>query len=193
MAEQRFPSFIQSIPRGLLSFLGITLGGDYPRQLITQLQPTLDLLDFYASSQAQHYTATGTAVGTTAQGTRLSFTGTTVENLGDGTNVTVPQTESWLLLDATVDMNNGVNAADIFDVVFAVNYNTLANRFVVPPQTLSGNPYAAVATNQAYRSLDKPVFLSPGNELVLRVIRATAAAGTPFVPLARLRLLRFRL
>jgi len=191
MAEQRFPSLIQRVPRGLLSFLDVKAGGDYPTNLVTQLQPTIDLQAWYAA-EAQHYTCTGAAIGTTASSTKLPFTGTTVDNLSDGANVAVPQNEIWLLHDATVEMSNGVTAADIFDTVLSIGFNTTANRHIIPAQTLAGNPYAGVATNTAYRSLNKPLFMAPGNELCLRVIRATAAAGTPFTPVARIRVLRFR-
>lgn len=191
MADQRFPSLLQRVPRGLLSFLDIKAGGEYPTRFITELQPTIDLTSWYGS-EGQHYTAVGAAVGTTGQGTKLPFTSSTVDNLSDGSNIAVPNTEIWYLQQATVEMGQGLGAADIFDAVLSIQFNTVNNRFFIPAQTLSGNPYAGVAANISYRSLDQPVLLGPGNEIALKVIRATAAAGTPFVPTARLVLLRFK-
>lgn len=194
MSSQRFPSLIQRIPRGLLSFLDVKAGGDYPVNFITQLQPTLDLMRFYANGEAQHYTAGGIAIGSTASGTKLPFTNTTVTDLTNGANLIVPQNETWMLLDATTEMNfNLSTAGDIFDVALQIGFNSTATRFVIPAQTLQGNPYLGVTGNVAYRSLNEPQFIMPGNELALRVIRCVAAAGTPFGAVCRLRLLRFNI
>lgn len=181
---------MQRIPRGLLSFLDVKTGGTYPTVLGGLLQPTIDLTEWYGA-EAQHYTAVGAAVGTTVAGNKLPFTATSVTDLTNGANLVVPDREIWRLNEATVDLGNGANAADIFHCALCIRFNTTANRFFIPPQTLHGDPGAGVAFNRAYYALDRPLLVAPGNEIALETIRVSAAAGTPFTPTARLVLARF--
>lgn len=192
MATQRFASLIQRIPRGLLAFLDVKAGGEYPVQLITQLQPTIDLTKWYAA-EAESFTASAVQIGTTTEGTFINFTVTSVTDITDGVSLTVPQTQVWVLQAATVEMLRvGGAVGDIFDAALCFAPLTSGTRSIHPAQTLMGNPYLGQRTF-AMRSLDNPPWILPsGTTIGLRIIYAQAAAGTPFSPVARLRLLRFQ-
>lgn len=77
------PTAINRLPLGLLGFLGIKNGGQYPTDLNQVLQPVWDLQLLYASANSDILSQT-TAVN--ALGT-LSFT-----------NLTVPNGEAWLVM-----------------------------------------------------------------------------------------------
>lgn len=73
---------INKLPGGLLGFLGIKNGGEYPRDLSTVLLPTWDLSQFYAAYNSEYVTAN---VGVAAIGANAAFT--------------VPQDQAWLVLE----------------------------------------------------------------------------------------------
>lgn len=75
---------ISRLPLGLLDFLGIKSGGRYPEQLLPTLQPTWDLQPFQTIWDERNTFDVSTALN---PGT-LNFV---------PVNITVPQTELWLV------------------------------------------------------------------------------------------------
>lgn len=82
--------FINRVPKGLLGLLDLKTQGDNPAQMVPQVQPTLDLRDFYA------------------QGTRDTLSSAiAVGALGLFTPpaLVVPQGEEWLLYGMSAVMS----------------------------------------------------------------------------------------
>ena len=53
------PAFLNAQPVGLLDFLGIKNGGEYPQQLATTLAPTLELLALYEANSQKSFGQVG--------------------------------------------------------------------------------------------------------------------------------------
>jgi len=85
-----FPPPLTTRPEGLLSMLGLQTNGSYPQHLAyDQLQPSLDLLNWYLESRAEIQGANGVAF--------------TAGLVGDFQALfTVPQQEVWVLLNYTL-------------------------------------------------------------------------------------------
>lgn len=182
---------LQRIPRGLLGFLDVKVGGTYPTVMSGLLQPTLDLQSWYAS-EGQQLTGTGAAIGTAVGLTQLRITSTAPENLSNGTALIVPQNEIWLLTEWLVQCFHAA-AGDFFDTSPVVYANGVSSsRLYSPACALSGDPYRPEANVFASRSIIKPVFVTPGEEIAMYVNMALAAAGTPHTPISRFKLLRFK-
>jgi hypothetical protein len=186
------PGKIQRIPRGLLSFLQVSTSAEYPVALANQLLPTMDLTNWYGA-EGEHITGTGAAIGTVTGGTQLRITATAPNTtLSDGTSMTVPQNEIWLVSEWLVQCFHAA-AGDFFDVSPAVYFhNVSSSRFYSPATALSGDPNINAANIWAHRAIMRPVLLAPGEEVAMLVNRALAAAGTPHTPVSRFKLLRFR-
>lgn len=81
-----FPPPLTTRPEGLLSMLGLQTNGSYPQHLAyDQLQPTLDLLNWYLESRAEIQSVAGHVMNAAVPG---GFTAL----------YTVPQQEVWVLL-----------------------------------------------------------------------------------------------
>lgn len=103
------PAPLNRLARGLLDFFGIKAMGRNPQQLIESVMPTIDLLDWYAHTDALRVFWDRTDAGnvTGAGYNILDTTPTDIASLVTPLTLTVPQNEMWMIVEAHVMWNLG--------------------------------------------------------------------------------------
>lgn len=164
------PSFvsrpIQVIPPGLLGFLQLkSPAGRNPEELNGDVQPTLEMLEFYLNANREFLPTAQVSLGSGASG----FTGFTTNAL------ICPQDQWWYVHDYTV-VSAQVGAGDtILDLRAA--YRKVAGA-AVQALCLSENGNTADAVNERCISRSYPGFwVAPGEELCIYVSLTTLAAA----------------
>lgn len=93
---------INTLPRGLLDFLGIKNMGANPRYLGNDVNSILDLWKFYRAQQERVVAMSGTSLAVLAgngAGAHLDWAVTVPNDLTDGTRLTVPSNQIWWIED----------------------------------------------------------------------------------------------
>jgi hypothetical protein len=137
---------LQLLPSGLLGFFQLKNGGQYPQSLNPQLQPTLELLDWY------------TEIGTLGTS---EVVGDTIAAVAVGANnsaLVVPNLQAWFVHELCCSSTPGAGAA--CDIAGAISFGSAG--FAV-------GPYVAIAANQNGRTLmtDRKRFVLPGGTLIV--------------------------
>jgi hypothetical protein len=150
------------LPLGLLGFLGIKNGGQYPRQLLTEYRPTLDLMGLLIGANFQE--ANPALTTAPATGNAGSFS----------TPFVCPQTEIWLVTLACVRMTTAAGET-------GSGYMAMRRFPVTSPNVVHAlsDQLGVTASNTAIPALLKyppPLIMGPGDEIVWF---ATLTTGTP--------------
>lgn len=181
---------LNRLPRGLLEYLGIKAGGWGPRELSQVLQPVLELRDWYLNADALEVVATLPAAGvfaaTVAAGT-IALTNTTTVDLVVAGNVTVPQDETWLILEASCAWTFSANAGQSTDFWWGFRGVQMPSANVV-----GWNVSDAAIARSGGRALMRPIWSRPGDVLTLSHGGIIVPAGTVSSFQNRLRLVRFK-
>lgn len=189
---------LNKIPPGLLDFLGIKSGAWGPRELGQVLQPELDLTRWYLDNNALEFglTPTVAAFAASANFNALTIASTAppidASLLAAGV-LTVPQTEAWLILEASFFWSFSAHAGSSVDFYWFVGSN-IPNGGGFPLPMLSADVTASSATAQlaGVRTLERPIWIRPGQIITPNhsgVI--VGAGGTVSLNSMRLRLNRF--
>lgn len=160
-------SAINRLPLGLLGFLGIKNGGQYPRDLSPLLSPVWNLSDLYLNANAEN-----------------SAPVVSVASLGYTGFATVPTGESWCILlasAATGTLGAGVTIEMTLGMTDAAVLTTIALAPMPGSRTVGGR----FAVNLA-----SPIWLAPGSSF--GVVCTQLAAGPVSTTLA-FRFARFTL
>src|SRR5688500_20346246 len=101
------PPALNLQPFGLLSFLGIKNGGEYPQQLISTLQPTLDLWEHYVAANREEYTlACDNQTGAIGSATNIQITTLSPKPPGEiilvDCQLLMPLTDLWYVLSCSI-------------------------------------------------------------------------------------------
>jgi|SRR5687767_3091241 len=184
------PPALNLQPFGLLSFLGIKNGGEYPQQLISTLQPTLDLWEHYVAANREEYTlACANQTGAIGSATNIQITTISPTPPGEiilvAGQLLVPQTELWYVISCSVAWTMPAEAAAYIDADWIFG----RVRF---PLGLSGwTTGIAGNTRGGRRSIDRPVWLTPGTALTPQNLGSNSTAATfvsAHLSVARLRI-----
>jgi hypothetical protein len=147
MAEKNVlgPPQIQVLPQGLLGFLGIKNGGQFPQTLLPDLAPTLDLLEIYL--QTDHEVIFSGPVSILAPGYIFI------------NPFTVPQNEYWAIIDWGVEFPLGAGEA----IKVALGYSLGGTLCLLSDRTeLSTVGGALMAVNM---NKQRPILLPPNTSL----------------------------
>jgi hypothetical protein len=159
--------YMSKIPAGLLGFLDIKNEAKYPQALLDQLQPTMELFNWYTEVNQEYVESTGLAavVGSNA------------------TTMVVPAGQLWYVHDYTCVCAAGAGAA--IDLAAGVVFFTtpFSNDFVL-------GPYSAAAANQTVKvRAEKSFFLLAGGLLAFEVRSITLAPTvSAFARITRIRI-----
>jgi len=157
-------------PQGLLDFLSIQAGGRYPQHLGENLQPTIDLLNWYIDAQAETVTS-GNIAQTSAGSANVGFT--------------VPAGEAWLVAGYSVYGLVPALMTKFADAICVFDTDGVTVRTII-----AASPTTYIAAEQmawSWRSQWPDLWL-PGTPIGLVCITAAGAAG--FTPTLRLRIVR---
>lgn len=180
---------LNRIPSGLLAYFGIKSGEWGPRELGQQLAPVLDLRDWYMQPDATEVNfGTGAglaAIAATRSGAAFAITATNPVDLAAGSGqVTVPQGELWLMLEADVQWgfsNGGAGAVNAYDATF-ISGNPAAGgagQFTWPLGQLSGFTAGVAGYDRSgTRSLDHPFWVRGGDRISFYDHGALVGAGS---------------
>ena len=167
---------ISNIPFGLLGLLGLKNGGRNPRLLQDMLSPTLDMWERYLWAASESYQGQLITHAASIGAVNFTLSPTTPIDLPNGTNVQVPEGETWILLQAVMNWSLR-NAGQIFDAGFEVVEAVTSYRI---HGELQGFVTAPVGTTSALPAVGSRVFqgmlaLPPGS--VLRGIAYQSLGG----------------
>lgn len=135
---------INTLPLGLLGFLGIKNGGRYPDELGSLLVPTWDLMELYTAANSVHRNDN---VNVTA--------------VGAFTVVTVPEGEAWYVI------NQDVGSATLAAGVTLQLSLQITDPSSIATVALSDPTNLASAGQRCSASLPRPYFAGPGSALGL--------------------------
>lgn len=182
MADQlQYP--LSRLAKGLLDFLGIKAGAWGPRYLDQQLQPVMELRDWYTEMYAQWFNV-NTVGGHAAQapGANLEFAGTSSDATINGTGVAiVPPDESWFVHELTYSYSFPALENGSFSIQLLTAGNLVAT--LEPPQLVTGQGTMAFATGapaaggRFTTSLARKMFWPPGTQFRVSSNGTTALAG----------------
>lgn len=153
---------ISKLPLGLLGFLGIKNGGEYPRHLLNSYAPTIDLMGLLIGANFEELNPALNA--SPATGTAGSFS----------TPITTPQTEIWLVTLACARITTGAGET-------GSGYLAL-RRFSTPSPNVVhalSDQLGVTASNTGIPALMKyppPLVMGPGDEICWF---ATLTTGAP--------------
>lgn len=156
-----------TFPTGLLGLFGIKNNGRYPQELNQTYQPTLDMVDWLARANALELVSEQLT----------AFTG--IGEKGNGNLWLVPSGQVWLLKGAVGSVQVQSQNTLIARLAIATRRNNLL--FTHTFGEIDGwapIPYKALTGDYNLRApLNGPVFMMPGDELVLQVTSALANVG----------------
>jgi hypothetical protein len=157
---------IQRFPKGLISVLGMTATGDTPHKLAEEVQPNLNLLDYYLLDRT----------------TQLAFTSGVIAAAGVttcGPSSGPPAGKAWLVYDVSFQLQGVGAGATIWVGLGVIRQGTVANCIIFPGM-YSGRLIAGESTMRAVH-FEQPMILRPGDVLGVRTIEFTGApAATVF-------------
>ena len=180
---------VNLIPSGLLDFLGIKSGGRNPEFLNPGLLGVINLLDWYAQTNAEEFELTRPAIGPAAP-TGLNWTATTPVDITVGGALVVPQVETWVLLQYEAEWTFNAAAGEILNISPAVSISTTGASTVLA-NSLAGHTASNAAQQlNGRRAIRMPWFI-PGGSTLIAFSHGCITAGTIAVA-GRLRLLRLR-
>lgn len=158
-----FPPPLTTRPEGLLSMLGLQTNGSYPQHLkYDELQPTLDLLNWYLESRAEVRTILNLNMATATPG---GFTAL----------YTVPQQEVWILLAMTLQPTAVVTPCSL--QLARARSNDQASRIQLgEPVALTASSFPLIASNAAVRYL----IFRPSVEIGYHYVSGGAAPANIF-------------
>lgn len=186
---------LNKIPPGLLDFFGVKSGAWGPRVLGQTLAPVIDLsrwyLDFHALQvRAQLQT---TAYAASSNAGALTVTSTTPVDIVSAGVISVPQTEVWLLLEATIVWHFSAHAGSQSRFTWQCAGRAFPTRFM----GFAGS--TALIQLEGSDALASPQWLLPGEALtpythgVAVGAGGTVSLGVGGVPEPQLRVARFRI
>lgn len=177
------PAPLNELPIGLLDFFGIKSMGQYPRDLGGQVLPMMDLTRWYSDQRAIEVRTT--AVTINADVSRGSEAIAAVFPIGNnasmisGGELTVPQDETWLILEAQIATSYNLAGASGGDYVLCSSIADLTTNQTGMwcwPMSFAGfTSGAAGIIRSSTRTLERPVFLKPGT--VIRAFHHGITAG----------------
>lgn len=155
---------IQVLPQGLLGFLQLKNGGQYPQTLGSdKLQACLELFDWYTQTNIEYVEQAGLALAVGA----------------NTTTVGPPTSQVWYVHDISVASQPGAGAQ--VDLSAAVQF------FPSPSNAFQVGQYVNATANQNIRAKsDRSFFLLPGGLLAVMVRSITLApTATVFARITR--------
>ena len=141
-------SNVNRTPAGALELLNLNLQGEFPRDLGSQLSPTLDMQAFYLD-------------GIGLRSVRALSPGVTL--IGDGIGVTIPNFETWAIRSVTLAALNQDAATQVSCSIIAY-----PGRNDGPEFTIQHGISITTLTNQIYRignTFPVPLLLSAGTTI----------------------------
>lgn len=170
---------LNTLPLGLLDFLGIKSFGRYPDSLGTSIQPTIDVWQNLVQANDLIYSTALTTLAADTSASDIDIPGPWAPiDIAAGGVTEVPSGELWYLTAWDVVWAMGTSAQFIDAVPV---YRTPAAGSIEPPCELMGfttKSAAAPATWSGARSLKQPVWLRSGTRLLVRVHAAGVAANS---------------
>ena len=171
MADNIPPPPINTLPRGLLDFLGIQSMGANPRNLAQLVQPIIDMMPFYLAQEEEYFRlvrATTIPVGS-AIGTLWQWSSTApVDIINGAAGLIVPNNEIWYVSEMTacVALSNAAN--DFFIPQLTLLPAGGNGQFL--PQTMYGmQPVLGTSPGQiAGAQLARPFWAGPGSTLMVQ-------------------------
>lgn len=133
-------SEISKIPQGILGFLGIKNGGQYPQKLTADLVPTWDMSQLYLNNYADYLSVDST----------INATGYTIF-------FSAPQNETWFVTDYSLDIATGAGEAWQGCLARATANNV--------SQVRLSDDWTLAASTWAARVGPRNVVLAPGESL----------------------------
>lgn len=195
MALPRPPLNLQ--PLGLLDHFAIKNGGEYPQDLVPTLQPTLDLGQWYAESNAVETNLTRATIIVNTASSLIPFTASTPLSLPlDATgSIAVPDTEVWFVTDFSCRWQwDAVAGGTIHGgVSMAVIVQATTNIVRALPTLQNGalNSSASVVTGGTC-AIVRPTYMLPRDRLGVYT-GGIIAGGAVLSIVAELRFRRFRI
>jgi len=184
---------VNKLATGLLEFFGVKSGEWGPRELGQVLQPTLELGRWYfdAYGQGLSMVVGGPFGNLSAQ--LIGITLTNPENLSDGTQLNVPQTEAWIVLEADVQWTFTPQAGASASMVMGSGSGVAGSAgFSVWPMQQSGFVASDVAVARGgSASLLRPYWVNGGDRIQVRLEGIIAAAASVTVS-SHMRFIRLR-
>lgn len=140
------PSLVNRVPPGLLSLLGIKALGINPSILPDELQPNLDITSLYAVANSELLGGTTAAVG--------------APGVSAVSALLVPAGEIWIMNRGALYATANLGAGTTYRIRLAI-YDSPNQRIVqVSPAA------TAAATERVSTSIDGPIIMVPGEQLV---------------------------
>lgn len=171
---------LNKIPGGLLDFFGIKSFGQNPQYLEARVQPTLDMLLWYAQTNATYFEVpTITLTVANQPGGTLEFPSSQPINYVTGGTLRVPENEVWFVHEFLVKTIYG-NSGDFGEFWPAIHeYGSAITRpqpcETSAPQNMVG---AAAYTRTAWATMTRPIFVPPGATLCAYHGGYTSAANS---------------
>lgn len=150
---------ISRLPLGLLGFLGIKNGGEYPRELAGFYQPVLEQLGMLAGIHAEELHFANNAAP--AAGVTGSFS----------TAMVVPNDQIWFLIAGGIRVTTGVGEAWRGTIVTRQFATASPNNVVPISETLS----VGASSFDFNRGTALPIWLGPGFEVCVQTSTITGA------------------
>lgn len=155
---------LNRIPGGVLDFFGIKSFGQNPQNLEAKVQPTLDMLLWYAQTNAFYMEVPTITLATTlgVAGGTVEFPATSPTNLANGTQLVVPSNEVWFIHEFVTKAiyNNGGDLGEFWPAIH--EYPTGITR----PQPCTTSQFhvgTATYVRTAWASMERPIFVAPGS------------------------------
>ena len=151
MAQGSFRGTINKLPLGWLGFLGIKNGGEYPQDASTVLSPTWDMTNLYSYGNAE--------IANDNQNTSV---------LGNVSLTTVPNGETWLVLDqsaTTGDLTAGQT------IEFCTNWTDPAQLVNIETGYMNGS---RTTPGRCIALVNRPYFATPGSRMGVTVTQIAA-------------------
>jgi hypothetical protein len=167
------PAAISKLPLGILGFLGIKNGGEYPREMAGFYQPQLELLSMLAGVHAEELHLVNNALP--AAGSTGAFS----------TPLVVPNDQVWYVIAGGIRITTG--AGEAWTGVVAIRqFGTASPNNIVP---ISDMVTVGASAFVNLRLAGAPIWLTPGTEVVTQTSTITGA------PVSRpaLRFARFQI
>lgn len=139
---------INRLPTGLLGFLGIKNGGEYPKTLGTELVPTINLAPWYLQANV----------------IALRFTPVSVSAIGFNSLAQIPNDQAWAVVSAKMNSNAALGAGVTLKGFMAAAINDNFGVSNVAP--LAG--YFNATVGEVWVSAQfypQPIILQPGTQL----------------------------
>lgn len=146
---------INRVPVGLLSLLDMKARGQSPRILSSQVDASLEMLDFYLQNGRQVFSGSATS-------------GAAPANAVIGT---VPQNELWYIHGISV--NSGTLTAALGVCPSVARVNTAGSVLIVN----LGDPFAFATGDQVRAGWKGPFIFQPGDQPGVSFFRSTAVHG----------------